>query len=98
MTQVYLEQSKAPLALPESPPGAKVHDIGPGGALFPKMEREKQNFCYLIIDPVVRHVTLWSGGAHRTRLPGSHRTLCVCFSFGGCISYSQAMAGKLEAS
>jgi hypothetical protein len=37
----------------------QVHDIGPGGALFPKMEREKQNFCYLIIDPVVRHVTLW---------------------------------------
>lgn len=37
----------------------QVTDLGPGGALFPKMDHERQNFCYLVIDPVVRHVTVW---------------------------------------
>merc|ERR1712216_423500 len=34
----------------------QVTSIGRGGHLFPKMDRELQNFCYLSIDPIVRHV------------------------------------------
>jgi len=37
----------------------KVTDLGPGANLFPNMDAELRNFCYLIVDPMVRHVTLW---------------------------------------
>jgi hypothetical protein len=37
----------------------QVTDLGPGGQLFPKKDRDHQNFCYLIVDPVMRHVSFW---------------------------------------
>jgi hypothetical protein len=42
----------------------QVTDLGPGGVLFPKkaQDRELQNYCYLVIDPVVRHVSFWHYG------------------------------------
>jgi hypothetical protein len=37
----------------------QVTDLGEGGELFPHKDMEHNNFCYLVVDPVVRHVTLW---------------------------------------
>jgi len=37
----------------------EVTDLGEGGQLFPHPDQEHHNFCYLVVDPVVRHVTLW---------------------------------------
>ena len=39
---------------------ASVKSLGDGGALFPK--ENPLNFCYVIYDPVVRHVRVWYFG------------------------------------
>lgn len=36
-----------------------VTDLGDGGALFPHKDMEHHNFCYVVVDPIVRHATLW---------------------------------------
>ena len=39
----------------------QVTELGPGGDLFPRKARdhEHQNYCYLVVDPFVRHVPFW---------------------------------------
>lgn len=39
---------------------ASVLSLGPGGSLFPK--DSLLNFCYVIFDPVVRHIRVWYFG------------------------------------
>lgn len=34
-----------------------AESLGEGGQLFGKAHQT--NFCYLIVDPVVRHITMW---------------------------------------
>merc|ERR1712093_963729 len=35
----------------------QIESLGAGGELFPKDHRT--NFCYLMVDKIVRHITLW---------------------------------------
>lgn len=39
---------------------AAITSLGPGGALFPK--ESPLNFCYVIYDPLMRHVRVWYFG------------------------------------
>jgi len=39
---------------------ACIHSLGPGGGLFPK--ESPLNFCYVIHDPMMRHVKVWYFG------------------------------------
>jgi len=39
---------------------ASIQSLGPGGALFPK--ESPLNFCYVVVDPMMRHVRVWYFG------------------------------------
>lgn len=39
---------------------ASVRSLGPGGTLFP--QESALNFCYVIVDPLMRHVRVWYFG------------------------------------
>jgi len=39
---------------------ASIRSLGPGGQLFPK--ESPLNFCYVVVDPLMRHVRVWYFG------------------------------------